>query len=289
MSNVKTESKLLKNNIKKRILINRLFQGLIVILAMLPVIPLVLIIYDITVKGISAISWQFLTTMPVPMGEEGGGILNSLIGTLLLVLIATIFSGLTGICGGIYLAENRKSQLAGGVRWTVDVLQGIPSIVMGIIGYIWFVLPFGGFSGLSGGLTLGLMMLPIVIKSTEETVRLIPNTLKEASLALGVPYYRTILKVILPAAFSGVATGLLLGISRVAGETAPLLFTAFGNPFLSMNILKPVDSLPLLIYNYATSPYENMHTIAWGASFVLVVMILALNLLTRFVVRRRAV
>lgn len=277
---------MLPNNIKRRTLTNNLFKTTILIVAMIPIVPLFLIIYDIGVKGVSAISWEFLTTMPVPMGEEGGGILNSLIGSALMVIIATLFSGMVGILGGIYLAENRKTRLAFWVRWTVDLLQGIPSIVMGIIGYLWFVVPFGKFSGLSGGLTLGLMMMPIVIKSTEETVKLIPNTLKEASLALGVPYYRTILKVILPASVSGVATGLLLGISRVAGETAPLLFTAFGNPYFTLNILKPTDSLPLLIFNYATSPYESMHTIAWGASFLLVIGVLVLNLLTRLVVRK---
>ena len=277
---------MLPNNIKKRSIINNLFKTAVLLIAALPIIPLCLIIYDIGVRGISALSWEFFTSMPVPMGESGGGILNSLIGTAILVLIATLFSGLIGMLGGIYLAENRKSRLAFWVRWTVDLLQGIPSIVMGIIGYLWFVLPFGGFSGLAGGLTLGLMMMPIVIKSTEETVKLIPNSLKEASLALGVPYYRTLLKVILPASVSGVATGLLLGIARVAGETAPLLFTAFGNPYFTLNILKPTDSLPSVIYYYATSPYDTMHTIAWGTSFVLVMGVLILNLLTILVVRK---
>jgi phosphate transport system permease protein len=166
------------------------------------------------------------------------------------------------------------------------VLQGIPSIVIGMIAYTWVVLRMGHFSGLSGGVALGIMMLPVVIRTTEETLKLIPDSLREASLALGVPYYRTVLRVILPAALGGIMTGILLSIARIAGETAPLLFTAFGSPFMELNILKPVSSLPLMIFNYATSPYPEWHSLAWGASFVLVAFVLAMNFISKVVTSR---
>jgi len=187
---------------------------------------------------------------------------------------------------GIYLSEHKRGKLSYLLRLAVEVLQGTPSIVIGIIAYLWLVILMGGFSALSGGIALGIMMLPVIVRATEETLKLIPDSLKEASLALGVPYYRTILKVILPAGFSGITTGILISVARIAGETAPLLFTAFGNPFMNVNIIKPVNALPLLIYNYATSPYPEWHSIAWGASCVLVGVVLVLNLVTRIMARR---
>jgi phosphate transport system permease protein len=220
------------------------------------------------------------------MGEAGGGISNALAGSGILVLIASLISIPLGILAGIYLSEYRKVRFAYFSRLSVEILQGIPSIVIGIIAYIWIVLPMGSFSALSGGVALGIMMLPVIVMSTEETLKLIPDPLKEASLALGVPYPRTILKVILPAGLSGIGTGVILGIARIGGETAPLLFTAFGSPFMGLDIFKPVNSLPLLIFNYATSPYPEWHTLAWGASFVLVVFILSLNILAKMVTRK---
>jgi phosphate transport system permease protein len=168
----------------------------------------------------------------------------------------------------------------------MEILQGVPSIVLGIIAYSWVVINMGTFSALSGGVALAIMMLPVIVRSTEETLNLIPDHLREASLALGVSYSRTILKVILPAGLTGIVTGVLLGIARIAGETAPLLFTAFGSPFMNLNIFKPVDSLPLLIFNYATSPYPEWHTMAWGASFVLVMFVLGINFIAKVIVRR---
>jgi phosphate transport system permease protein len=187
---------------------------------------------------------------------------------------------------GVFLSENRNRKIAHVIRSSVEILMGIPSIILGIIAYAWVVVPMGGFSALSGGVALAIMMLPVIIRSTEETLNLIPNDLKEASLAIGVPYYRTILKVIIPAGASGIITGALLGVARIAGETAPLLFTAFGSPWMNLNLFKPVNSMPLLIYYYATSPYEDWHSIAWGASFVLIVFILGLNLITKLVTRK---
>ncbi len=258
----------------------------IVLLTFCSILPMFFILFFITSKGISVINGRFLTQLPRPIGEIGGGISNAIIGTLMLIGIAAAFSVPVGILAGIFLSENKKGGFASLIRLCVETLQGIPSIVIGIIAYIWLVVSMGSFSALSGGVALGLMMLPVVITATEQTLKLIPGSLKEASLALGVSYPRTILKVILPAGISGIVTGILLSISRVAGETAPLLFTAFGSPFMNFNVLKPVNSLPLTIFNYATSPYPEWHTLAWGASFILIILVLGLNLLTKILTKR---
>jgi len=280
-----------KNNsvsglLKVRTIKNKLFLVFVVLFAVFCIIPLFLIIFYIVKQGISVINWNFLIHLPKPVGEKGGGISNAIVGTVNLIITASIVSIPIGVAAGIYLSEFRKKKLSYYVRLSVDILQGIPSIVIGIIAYLWIVKVMGTFSALSGGVALGIMMLPLVVKSTEETLKLIPHSLKEASLALGVPYSKTILKVILPAGLSGILTGTLIGIARIAGETAPLLFTAFGSPFMSLNIFKPVNSLPLLIYNYAASPYPEWHRLAWGASFILIVFVLLLNLITKGVTKR---
>ena len=273
-------------SIRGRILWDKLFKALIVLLTFCSILPMFFILFFITSKGVSVINWRFLTHLPKPVGEIGGGISNAIIGTFMLIGIATVFSVPAGTLAAIFLSENRKGRLASLIRLCVETLQGIPSIVIGIIAYIWLVVSMGSFSALSGGLALGLMMLPVIITSTEETLKLIPESLREASLSLGVSYPRTILKVILPAGISGIMTGILLSIARVAGETAPLLFTAFGSPFMNVNILKPINSLPLMIFNYATSPYPEWHTLAWGASFILIVVVLGLNLFTKVAIKR---
>jgi phosphate transport system permease protein len=232
------------------------------------------------------VNWKFLVSLPKPVGEAGGGISNALVGTGILIGLACAVSIPLGLATGIFLSEYRKARLSYLVRLFTEVLHGIPSIVIGIIVYSWVVIRMGRFSALSGGVALGMMMLPVVIRSTEETLKLIPDMLREASLALGVPYYKTVLRVILPAAMGGIMTGILVSVARVAGETAPLLFTAFGSPFMETNILKPVNSLPLLIFNYATSPYPDWHALAWGASFVLVILVLALNIIAKAVTSR---
>jgi phosphate transport system permease protein len=275
-----------EERLQRRIMADRVFRALIIVLAFICMLPMFLILFFIVKNGISVINWGFLVNLPKPMGETGGGISNALAGSAILIFIASLVSIPLGILAGIYLSEYRKVRFAYFSRLSVEILQGIPSIVIGIIAYIWIVLPMGSFSALSGGMALGIMMLPVIVMSTEETLKLIPDPLKEASLALGVPYPRTILKVILPAGLSGIGTGVILGIARIGGETAPLLFTAFGSPFMSLDILKPVNSLPLLVFNYATSPYPAWHTLAWGASFVLVVFILSLNILAKMVTRR---
>jgi phosphate transport system permease protein len=273
-------------SIRKRILVDKLFKTIVIGLTFCSILPMIFILFFITRKGLSVINWSFLTRLPKPVGEMGGGISNAIIGTFMLIGISTAFSVPIGIFAGIFLSEYRKGKFVYFIKLCVETLQGIPSIVIGIIAYIWVVVTMGSFSALSGGVALGLMMLPVIVTSTEETLKLIPDSLREASLALGVSYPRTILKVILPAGVSGILTGILLSIARVAGETAPLLFTAFGNPFMNLNVLKPINSLPLMIFNYATSPYPEWHTLAWGASFVLIVFVLGLNLLTKVVTRR---
>ena len=265
---------------------SKLFQGLIFFFAFIITLPLILIILYIFREGITKINWDFLTKIPKPVGEEGGGIANALIGSILIVLSASIIAIPIGILCGIYLSENKTGRLAYWSRLSVDVLQGVPSIVIGIVVYFWAVKPIGTFSAISGSLALAIMMLPILIRSTEETLKLIPFSLKEAGLALGLPYHKVILKVVVPCGISGILSGVMLSIARIAGETAPLLFTAFGNPYMSTNLRKPMQSLPLMIFNYATSPYDEWHNMAWGAALILLFTVLSLNIITKLITRR---
>jgi phosphate transport system permease protein len=273
-------------NLAYRVIKDRVFQALVVLLTLLTFLPLLLIIFHIVQNGIAVVDWQFLTHLPRPVGEVGGGIANAVVGTLMLIVIASVIAIPIGVCAGVYLAERKKGWVCYLVRLCVEILHGVPSIVIGIIAYAWVVITLGTFSALAGGISLAIMMLPVIVRSTEETLKLIPDTLREASLSLGVPYYRTVLKVIMPAGMSGIATGILISVARVGGETAPLLFTAFGSPYMEVNILKPVNSLPLVIFNYATSPYPEWHALAWGASFVLVAFVLLLNLSAKFLTRK---
>jgi len=273
-------------NIKYRIGKSKFFKAVIILLSILCTLPLFIILVNILKEGFTKINWHFLVNLPKPVGETGGGIANALMGSLLIVFSAAIIAIPFGIMGGIYLSENKKTTLSYWCRLSVDVLQGTPSIVVGIVIYFWIVKPLGTFSALSGSIALAIMMLPIVVRSTEETLKLLPSTLKEAGLALGLPYHKVILRIILPCGFSGVLSGIILAIARIAGETAPLLFTAFGNPFFSANILKPMQSLPLLIFNYATSPYDEWHNLAWGAALILLLWVLLLNIITKITTRR---
>jgi phosphate transport system permease protein len=265
---------------------SRIFKGIIMLFAFLITVPLFAIIYYVVKTGIAQIDWTFLTNIPQPVGELGGGIANALVGSILIVFIATVIAVPLGILCGIYLSENSNSRISYWSRLAVDILQGTPSIVIGIVIYFWVVKPRGGFSALSGSVALAIMMLPIIIRSTEENLKLIPSSLKEAGLALGLPYQKVIMRIIIPCGFSGILSGIMLAIARVAGETAPLLFTAFGNPYLSTNILKPMQSLPLLIFNYATSPYDEWHDLAWGASTILLIWVLLLNISTKLITRK---
>jgi phosphate transport system permease protein len=273
-------------HIKYRIAKSNAFQGLTILLAVACVIPLIVILIYILKAGITRIDWGFLTHLPKPVGETGGGIANALVGSMIIIATASVIAIPFGILCGIYLSENKNSRLAYWSRLCVDILQGVPSIVIGIVAYFWLVKPLGGFSAVSGSTALAIMMLPIIIRSTEETLLLLPDSLREAAFALGMPFHRVILKVILPCGFTGILSGVMLAVARIAGETAPLLFTAFGNPYLSTNILKPMQSLPLLIFNYATSPYNDWHDLAWGASCILLIWVLLLNILTKLLTRK---
>ncbi len=272
---------MMDKHVRARLVKDTLFKMIVCVLVFIALLPLFLILYYITKNGIMVINWDFLFSLPRPIGETGGGVFNAIIGTLMLIVLSSVLSIPCGIAAGIYLSENKTGKLSNGIRLSVIVLQGTPSIVIGIIAYLWIVAPLKTFSAVSGGIALSIMMLPVIVKTTEETLKLVPYHLKEASLALGVPYYRTVLKVVLPSGMSGILTGILLSVARITGETAPLLFTAFGNQFMNINIFKPIDSLPYRIFYYAMSPYPEWHSLAWGASFVLVVLTIALNLIAR--------
>jgi len=276
----------MRNHVKYRIGKSIGFQALTILLSVACVVPLIFILVYIIQAGITKINWQFLTNLPKPVGEKGGGIANALLGSIIIIATSSVIAIPFGILCGIYLSENKNSKLAYWSRLCIDVLQGIPSIVIGIVAYFWLVKPLGGFSSLSGSVALAIMMLPIVVRSTEETLLLLPDSLREAAYALGMPFHRVILKVIVPCGISGILSGVMLSIARITGETAPLLFTAFGNPYLSTNIFKPMQSLPLLIFNYATSPYNDWHDLAWGASCILLIWVLLLNISTKLLTRK---
>lgn len=262
-----------------------LFKSVIIFFAFVITLPLIIVLLYIVKQGVMQVNWHFLAHVPVPEGETGGGIANALVGSLLIVAMSSIVAIPIGMLAGIYLSENPGTKLAYYSGLCVDILQGVPSIVVGIVMYFWVVKPVG-FSALSGSIALAIMMLPIVIRSTEQTLLLLPESLKEAALSLGVPYHRVILKVVVPCGFAGILSGIILSIARIIGETAPLLFTALGNNYLSTNILKPMESLPHLIFTYATSPYDDQHDLAWGASFILLMFVLFLNLFTKLITRK---
>ncbi|MDB5153505.1 MAG: phosphate transporter, permease protein PstA [Mucilaginibacter sp.] len=263
-----------------------MFKGVIVFFAFLITLPLIIVLLYIIKQGVTQVNWHFLTHVPAPVGETGGGIANALLGSFLMVLLAAVMAIPVGMMAGIYLSENPGTKLAYYSGLCVDILQGVPSIVVGIVVYFWLVKPLGTFSAISGSVALGIMMLPIVIRSTEQTLKMLPESLKEAALSLGVPYHRVILKVIIPCGFAGILSGITLSIARVIGETAPLLFTAFGSPYVSFSATKPMESLPHLIFTYATSPYDDWHNLAWGASFILLLFVLTLNIVTKVITRK---
>jgi phosphate transport system permease protein len=273
-------------SLKQRLRRQRLFNICLGSFAVFICIPIFLILGFVIHKGFPVLTWTFFTAVPKPVGEIGGGVANGIIGSMILVTLASLVAFPIGIMTGAFLVEYPRHMLSSIVRISIEVLQGVPSIVLGILAYLWIVSPLGNFSAFSGGITLGLMLLPLIVRSTEDTLSMIPITLKEASLSLGVPYYKTFLKVILPTGLSGIMNGALLGVSRIAGETAPLLFTAFGNPFISINLGEPINALPLIIFNYATSPYPDWQSIAWGASLLLIIMTLGLSLLTKVLIRK---
>ncbi|MBA4072382.1 MAG: phosphate ABC transporter, permease protein PstA [Gemmatimonas sp.] len=261
--------------------------ALTVVAALLATLPLVLILGLLLKQGASSLNWAFFTAMPKPVGETGGGMANALAGTLMLIAIASAIGLPVGIGAGMYLAEHRGGRLASVVRFLSDVLNGLPSIVVGIFAWQFLVRPVKHFSALAGGIALAAMMIPLVARATEEMIRLVPNSLREAALALGYPRWRTSLTVVLRTALPGIVTGALVAVARIAGETAPLLFTAFGNQFWSTSLTQPISALPLQIFSYAISPYEEWHSLAWAGALVLLALVLVISLIARYVTRSR--
>ncbi len=262
-----------------------LFKALIIFLAFVITLPLIVVLLYIIKMGVVQVNWSFLVHAPTPEGVAGGGIANALVGSLLMVGMSAVVAIPVGLLAGIYLSENPGTRLAYYTGLCVDILQGVPSIVVGIVIYFWIVKPFG-FSAISGSIALAIMMLPIVVRSTEQTLLLLPDSLKEAALSLGVPYHRVIMKVIVPCGFAGILSGIILSIARIIGETAPLLFTALGNVYISTKVTGPMDSLPHLIYFYSKSPYQDQIDQAWGASFILLMFVLILNITTKLITRK---
>ena len=255
--------------------------------AAVAVVPLVVILVYLLKQGASALSLSFFTSMPKPVGEAGGGMANAIIGTLILIGIASAVGLPVGIGAGLYLAERRGTRLANLVRFLADVLNGLPSIVMGIFAWQFLVRPVGHFSALAGGAAIGAMMIPLVTRTTEEMVRTVPQSLRDAALALGYPRWRTSLQIVLRTALGGIVTGVLVAVARFAGETATLLFTALGNQFWSTKISQPIAALPLQIFTYAISPYEEQHAQAWAGALVLITLVLVISIVARVVTRAR--
>ncbi len=266
---------------------NHMASAMAVGATVLVIAPLVAIFIDLVYKGASSLNWDFFTKTPAPVGEMGGGMVNAIVGSAVLLLVASAMGVPTGIGAGIYLSEfGRGTKLSNLVRFTADVLNGVPSIVMGIAVYALIVVPEKGFSAFAGGVALGIMMIPTVARTTEEMLLMVPHPIREAALGLGVPNWRSVLSITLKTALPGVITGCMLAFARVAGETAPLLFTAFGNPFVSTALNQPIEALPLQIYVYALSPYDEWHRLAWAGSLVLIVLIVVAVALVRFVTTR---
>jgi phosphate transport system permease protein len=264
-----------------------LMQGIACLCALLVITPLVLVFYHLARLGIGSVSWDFFTKLPKPVGELGGGMANAIVGTIVLLGVASIIGVPVGVFGGVYLAEYGSSRLNSWIRFAADVLNGVPSIIWGMVVYALVVVPMKGFSAWAGGIVLGLMMIPLIMRTAEEVLRLVPHSYREASLALGIPQWRTILQIVMRTALRGIITGVLLALARVAGETAPLLFTAFGNRFWNHSLSDPIAALPLQIFNYAISPYEDWRRQAWAGALVLLLMVTAINVGVRVMTQDR--
>jgi len=271
----------------RRRLISGLMTGVVTGLCLLAILPLVFIFGDLVAKGASSIDWAFFTQNPAPPGETGGGVANAIVGTAIIVGLAGLIGLPVGIGAGIFLAEYGGGRLGWTVRYIADVMNGTPSIVVGIFAWTFIVKPVGHFSALAGGAALAVLMVPMIARTTEEMVRLVPHSLREAALALGYPRWRTSLTVVARTALGGIVTGSLVGIARVAGETAPLLFTALGNLNFSTDITQPMQTLSLQIYVYATGPFDEWHRLAWAAAVVLMGMVLILAIAARQATRSK--
>jgi phosphate transport system permease protein len=266
---------------------NALMQGTTCFCAILVIIPLGLIFYHVVKSGVSWINWDFFTQLPKPVGETGGGMANAIVGTFELLGLAALIGVPVGVLGGIYLSEYGNAAGNWWIRFGADVLNGVPSIIWGMVVYALIVLPMKRFSAYAGGLVLGMMMIPLVMRTTEEVLRLVPIGYREAALALGIPQWRTALQIVVRTAFKGIITGILLALARVAGETAPLLFTAFGNRFWNHSLADPIAALPLQIFSYAISPYDDWRHQAWAGALVLLLFVAVVNVGVRLLTRDR--
>ena len=264
-----------------------LMTGVTYTAAVLAILPLAVIFAMLIVKGAGSINWDFFVKSAVPFGEPGGGFAHAIVGTVIMVGLACSFGLPIGVGTGVFLAEFGGGQLGFAIRFVADVLNGVPSIVISIFAWSWLVKPTGHFSALAGGAALAMILVPIVARTTEEMVRLVPNSLREAALALGYQRWRATLQVVVRTALSGIVTGCLVAIARVAGETAPLLFTALGNEFFSTRLNGPMAALPLQVWRYALGPYDDWHRQAWAGALVLITLVLALSLIARAVVRAK--
>lgn len=276
-----------ERTLARRRVTNVVMLGLTYAAMFIATLPLLFILWYLIEQGASSVNWNFFTKMPAPAGETGGGMANAIVGTGIIVLIASVVGLPVGIGAGLYLAEQRGAKLATAVRFLSDVLNGLPSIVLGIFAWGLLVRPFKHFSALSAGIALAAMMIPLVTRATEEMIRLVPVSMREAALALGYAKWRTSLSVVLRTALPGIVTGALVAVARIAGETAPLIFTAFGNQFWSVSPMQPIAALPMQIYSYASAPYDDWHAQAWAGSLVLLGLVLVISLTARFATRSR--
>lgn len=271
----------------RRMLINRLVLGVSTLAAGLGLAMLLWILGDVAIKGAGSIDWTFFTELPAPPGMEGGGLANAIVGTLIMTGVAAAIAVPFGVLAGTWLSEfGRESRLGEVVRYFSDILVSAPSIVVGVFVYIVMVKTMGHFSGWAGAVSLAIIMLPVVSRTTEEMLKLVPHELREAALALGAPYWKVMLQVIYRAAVSGMITGIMLAVARVAGETAPLLFTALNSPYWADSLNEPMGNLTVTLFNYAMSPYDDWHAKAWGAAFLITMTVLAVTIITRLVLRK---
>jgi phosphate transport system permease protein len=269
-----------------RKMVSSMFVAFCAASVLLALIPLALILFFVVSQGIQALNFEFFVSMPKPVGEPGGGMGNAIVGTLLLTGLGSLFAVPVGILGGVYMSEYAGSRFASAIRFAADTLNGVPSIVIGVFVYGIAVLPFKQFSAFAGGLALGIMMIPIIARTTEELVKLVPMSLREGALALGANRGRAVFTVVLPAALPGIITGIVLALARIAGETAPLIFTSLNNHFFSTSLTQPISTLTVQVWNYANSPYEDWNRQAWAGALVLVTIVLLCSVFARFATRR---
>ena len=267
---------------------NAFMQTLACVCAILVVTPLLLVFYHLIKEGFSSINWDFFTQLPKPVGETGGGMGNAIVGTFVLLAQAAVIGVPVGVLGGVFLSEYGGTKLNWAIRFAADILNGVPSITWGIVVYGLLVeshMP--GYSALAGGVVLGMMMIPLVMRTTEEVLQLVPGGYREAALALGISKWKTIVQIVIRTALKGIVTGVLLALARVAGETAPLMFTAFGNQHWTHKLTEPISAMPLQIFSYAISPYDDWHRQAWAGALVLLLLVLSINIGVRFLTRDR--